>query len=168
MTRPFFTSDFIQDVAARAERAGLPFDAKEYRRATKTLVDQFQRYGQRAARMLGATMASGIPIGALSSGLIANLALAPLDEHILAVPGVRHYARYVDDILVVAETTGKHERTVAGLAKRDPPVLRTDGQGRIVLDAASMRRPGSALTLTTSKLKGYFLRGGEAWIFSER
>ena len=42
----------------------------------------------------------GMPIGNLTSQLFANVYLSPLDRHVKQALGMRHYWRYVDDILV--------------------------------------------------------------------
>ena len=46
----------------------------------------------------------GIPIGNLTSQLFANLYLSPLDHLAKEGLGLRHYVRYVDDIVVVHES----------------------------------------------------------------
>jgi retron-type reverse transcriptase len=44
----------------------------------------------------------GLPIGALTSQLMANVVLDQLDHHITDMCGVRFYARYMDDICIVS------------------------------------------------------------------
>lgn len=52
----------------------------------------------------GGSNGVGIPIGALTSQLLANIALDPLDHYVKDVLGAQRYARYMDDFIVVADT----------------------------------------------------------------
>lgn len=46
----------------------------------------------------------GLPIGNLSSQFFANVYLDPVDQHIKRVCGMKHYVRYVDDMIVIHES----------------------------------------------------------------
>lgn len=50
------------------------------------------------------TAAKGMPIGNLSSQLFANIFLCDFDHWVKGVLGVRRYIRYVDDIVVLADS----------------------------------------------------------------
>lgn len=50
------------------------------------------------------TLYKGMPIGNLSSQLFANLFLCDFDHWVKEVLGVRHYIRYVDDIVIVGRS----------------------------------------------------------------
>ncbi len=73
------------------------------------LVDSFQTDGQYdhlfgADTMYRRTSAKGMPIGNLSSQLFANIFLNDFDRWVKQGLGVKMYIRYVDDIVVLAET----------------------------------------------------------------
>jgi hypothetical protein len=104
----------------------------------------------------------GIPIGCLTSKVIANVALAALDEHVRTSPDVTYYARYVDDILLVARAPRRAPSTAQAIARKFLPVApRRKGQspGELDLDASLLGRSGSAFRLQPSKLRGYLLTG---------
>jgi len=46
----------------------------------------------------------GIPVGALTSQLLANIYLDQLDHRIKDNMGIRHYVRYMDDFIIVGQT----------------------------------------------------------------
>lgn len=73
------------------------------------LVDSFQTDGQYdhlfpASGMYRQTQTKGMPIGNLSSQLFANIFLCDFDHWIKQVLGVQAYARYVDDLVIMAGT----------------------------------------------------------------
>lgn len=49
------------------------------------------------------TPAKGMPIGNLSSQLFANIYLSDFDHWIKETLGIRHYVRYVDDMVILAD-----------------------------------------------------------------
>lgn len=57
----------------------------------------------------------GLPIGNLLSQLYALIYLNPLDHYIKRALGVRHYARYVDDMVVVADSKSEAHRLRAAV-----------------------------------------------------
>jgi hypothetical protein len=100
LTRPQFVARL--ETASAAEE--LEFDSAEFLVATKTLLRAFDDFrGLRRTCAADVDTTLGVPIGALTSRLIANLALAGTDAQIASLPGVRLYRRYVDDIIVVTE-----------------------------------------------------------------
>lgn len=54
--------------------------------------------------MYRTTAAKGMPIGNLSSQLFANIFLCDFDHWVKCVLGVRRYIRYVDDIVILADS----------------------------------------------------------------
>jgi hypothetical protein len=54
--------------------------------------------------MYRTTRAKGMPIGNLSSQLFANIFLCDFDHWVKQTLGVRRYIRYVDDIVVLADS----------------------------------------------------------------
>lgn len=59
---------------------------------------------------------AGIPIGALTSQLFANVYLDPLDHYVKDDLGIKHYVRYMDDFVIIGK--GKHElrETLCGIS----------------------------------------------------
>lgn len=155
------TTSFIEAVSRSASDTGITFDQTEYLTATRSLLAAFRRYRDRRTYLLSARTPRGIPIGALTSRVIANLALSHLDQHVLDKPAVRYYARYVDDILIVAapgETSGT-VWTPRSIAETFLPVVKKGQKLEIVLDSAALKRPRSRFVLQTQKLKVYELSG---------
>lgn len=152
--------DFLSEVEARATQRGIPFDRAEFVRATKSLLKAIALYHRDCRDLTGIAIDRGIPIGCLSSRLIANVALAGLDDHIATQPEVRYYARYVDDILLVTDPGPPTPRSARRIAERYLPVLGRAPKSRdMFLDTARLRRRGSTFRLQEAKLKGYLLRG---------
>lgn len=153
-------TSFINEVVSDAAAHGVAFDADEYRRATSSLLAAFRRYREQRTKLLGVRAGRGIPIGALTARVIANVALSKLDTHVLSRPGVRYYARYVDDILIVASNTTSdgRKRTPRAIASDFLPVA-SEKKDDIVLDSIRLDRVGSKFVLQTGKLKVYELAG---------
>lgn len=161
---PHFLLDtaFIARVAEQSIRKGLEFDAREYGTATGTLLDAFGRYRTSCAALTGIQTSKGVPIGCLSSKVIANVALATLDENVRARSDVVYYARYVDDILLVARAPRRASSSAQAIAKAFLPLAaprKRFGRKELSLDAGLLERPGSAFRLQPSKLRGYLLTG---------
>ena len=152
--------DFLAGLAARAAEQNIPFDRADFVRATRSLLAAFGRYHRACRQLTGVEVTRGIPIGCLTSRVIANVALAPLDEHIATQTDVKYYARYVDDILLVTTPASPAPRTARKIAERYLPV-RGDARrsGDILLDPERLRRRGSTFRLQETKLKGYLLNG---------
>lgn len=102
---PSFLVDdaFIATLGAAARRLGRRFSKNDYRSATNSLLKKYSEFRAVQRAMLGTDVRpeAGVPIGALTSRVVANAALASLDQHILGLNGLVHYRRYVDDIVVV-------------------------------------------------------------------
>ncbi len=86
------------------------FEISQYRSAAASLLRLYHKFQQRAARRTGLSWATGIPIGALTSRLVANLALSKLDQSIEARPNTRCYKRYVDDFAILARVDQDESR----------------------------------------------------------
>jgi hypothetical protein len=152
--------EFVAEVVTEATKSGTPFDPGEYVAATSGLLEAFARFWSSVRTAIGGTRKIGLPIGALTSRLIANLALRELDRLVASQPAVKYYARYVDDLIVVeqpdlSETFSARE-TVRRLMPLDP--IRTTNS-RYVLDSARLRRPGSSFIVQPSKLRVFDLNG---------
>ena len=133
------------------------FHAAAYRAATASLLDAFARFRSIASQRTGAAVPIGVPIGALTSRLVANLALAPLDERIATKRGVLCYRRYVDDIVIVARDSEKSRGVEDTLATYFPMQGRVEGVMR--LDCAALNRQGSDFQLQTRKVRVHRLEG---------
>ncbi len=180
----FLVNDqFVDSVSERSARLGIAFDTAEYRVATTTLLAAFGRYRAACMRLTGVRAPRGIPVGCLSSKVIANVALSSLDEYAQTRPDVAYYARYVDDILLVARAPRRASATALSMAKAFLPLAaRPKGgrRGEIVLDETLLGRPGCQFRLQRNKLRGYLLVGERGrdflatverdvkWIASER
>lgn len=120
---------FMADLEHAAEAAGHPISRRRYIRATRSLLDRFSDF--RALRSSFADnidTACGVPIGALTSRPIANVALASIDRHFERLPSIISYRRYVDDIVIVAhqrKPLSRSATTASTVARFLPP--RADG-----------------------------------------
>lgn len=92
------------------------------------LVDSF-RTGEQydelfpATGMYRRTVRKGMPIGNLSSQLFANIFLCEFDHWVKQTLGVRHYIRYVDDMVFLASTQQELRDISAAIVER----LASDG-----------------------------------------
>lgn len=132
-------------------------DLKEYQHATASLLRAYERYRREASRLGGIPISMGIPIGALTSRVIANLTLAPLDAHISALPGVNCYRRYVDDLVVVAKGADSNE-SLLDTIKRFLP-LADSQDGILRLNVSALERDGSDFQLQLTKVRVHHLAG---------
>lgn len=103
--RFLLTSAFLGRMIAAAAEADREFSAKRFRVATESLLRAFARFRAQRARfgLEGAELQVGVPIGALTSRVIANVALERVDAYVASRASVRLYRRYVDDIVAVSE-----------------------------------------------------------------
>lgn len=154
---------FVADVAARSAGSSIQFAVDDYLVATRTLVAAFSRYRTACRRLTGVPPDRGIPIGCLTSKLIANLALSQLDDYVLRQRNVRYYARYVDDILLVADAPKGPRLTPRSIVRTFLPMAprrtRPKGGADLLLDSVVLERPGSRFRVQPAKLRGYVLRG---------
>jgi Reverse transcriptase (RNA-dependent DNA polymerase) len=153
-------SEFVNEVQVTASIQNIEFNRNEYLAATEGLLDAFRRFRSAVEAAIGVAPRLGIPIGALTSRLIANLALVELDRYVPSRPGVCHYARYVDDILVVRESEAGPEGSPNDLVAELLPLNETRRSRRaFVLDEVRLRRSGSNFTIQPAKLRVFALEG---------
>lgn len=131
------------------------FDVDGYKRATSSLLGAYDRFRDEGARRAGTGIDTGVPIGALTSRLVANLALAPLDRHIGTIRNVLCYRRYVDDIVVVAQAGGTRQGTSEILREFLP--LRDSADNVLRIDVEALGRKGSDFQLQKKKIKVHHL-----------
>lgn len=161
---PSFLLDekFIETVVEAAANVDVPFDTAAYHAATEGLLQGFAAFRAKIRRVVGVKRDCGIPIGSLTARLIANLALAVFDHHVERIPGVRYYARYVDDILIVHEPEddlpASASTEVGRFVNLDALKTRAD---RLVIDENAVERPGSSFVIQAKKLRVFDLRGDQ-------
>lgn len=155
-------ADFIADIEDAAKRHGQSYSSNEYVSATTGLLEAFSRFRREVRRVVGIESKIGIPIGCLTSRLIANLALAKLDRRTAMDPSVSFYGRYVDDIILVMDP-GRTDITAAlAVIERSLPVDRNRSTDKkIVLDESLLQRPGSSFAVQHRKLRIFDLKGEE-------
>lgn len=151
----FMLSDAL--LAELREHGASQDDIVEYKRATASLLKAYARFQKAAASRAGLPIKVGVPIGALTSRVVANLSLAPLDRHIVAQPGILCYRRYVDDLVIVAHAPQVDEGLVATM-RRFLPVLRGDDTV-LRLDVDALGRTGSEFQLQKAKVRIHHLAG---------
>jgi hypothetical protein len=95
---------FVRNVAESSRLLGRSFSEHAYVSATKSLLEKFASFRLLRRKVGGETIDihTGVPIGALTSRVFANVALASVDAHVARQPDVILYRRYVDDIVVVS------------------------------------------------------------------
>ncbi len=132
-------------------------DVAEYKQATASLLKAYARFHEVASSRAALPIKVGVPIGALTSRVVANLSLAPLDRHIAAQPGILCYRRYVDDLVIVAHAPEGDEGVVATI-RRFLPVLPGD-DAVLRLDVNALDRAGSEFQLQKAKVRVHHLAG---------
>ncbi|MBX3611297.1 MAG: hypothetical protein KF871_15500 [Hydrogenophaga sp.] len=150
--------DFMMSDAIIAELEAVSaeqFDVDGYKQATSSLLRAYGRFRAEGARRAGTAIDTGVPIGALTSRLVANLALAPLDRHVEAIPGVLCYRRYVDDVVIVAQARGPLQGTSEVLKEFLPLRDSTDNVLRVDVDL--LGRAGSDFQLQQKKIRVHHL-----------
>jgi hypothetical protein len=129
----------------------------EYKRATLSLLRAYERFRNESSRRAATPIKLGVPIGALTSRVVANLSLAPLDHHVSSQPGVFCYRRYVDDLVIVAKAEDT-ERGLVETLRLFLPLL--DGDDDILrLNVDALGRTGSEFQLQKAKVRVHYLAG---------
>ena len=149
-------SFLLSDSFVAALAAASPVDVGAYTQATTSLLAALARFRDRASKRLGLPVTTGIPIGSLTSRVVANVALATLDAHVEAVQSVLCYRRYVDDLVIVAKVEGTV--TVGGVLAELLPVVDPD-EDVVLLDSEGLDRAGSELQLQQRKVRVHHLQG---------
>lgn len=132
-------------------------DIEEYKRATKSLLKAYARFRGAASKRSALTISVGVPIGALTSRVVANLSLAPLDRYISERPGILCYRRYVDDLVIVAHAPEGDLGRVETMRRFLP--LMPDDNALLRLDVEKLGRAGSEFQLQISKVRVHHLAG---------
>ena len=104
-----------------------------------------------------------MPIGGISSRLVANASLATLDRRISSDPDVLCYRRYVDDIVIVSRASGAPPAPQQVVERFFPTAPARDGVLR--LDVHQLQRAGCEFELQKSKIRVHHLSGVEGLDF---
>lgn len=139
------------------ERGASKEDITEYKRATRSLLNAYARFQKVASSRTALSIKVGVPIGALTSRLVANLSLATLDSHIAAQPGILCYRRYVDDLVIVTHSQEGDEGLESAM-RRFLPML-PEGDTVLRLDVKALNREGSEFQLQKAKVRVHRLAG---------
>ena len=155
----FLLNDSFVDELTSSNRSRRAVDVLDYRTAVASLVRFYTSYQDLAARRTGLEWRTGIPIGSVSSRLVANVSLATLDREIENRERTLCYRRYVDDIVIVArvERGSVYENIDSIISERIPHVDRISDSYRLNVD--SLGRVGSEFSIQKSKCKAYHLAG---------
>lgn len=133
----------------------------DFQRATQSLIVIHRKFHRKVRYFTGLPWQIGVPIGSLTSRLIANVALATLDESILRHPDILSYKRYVDDIVIVGRSGGKFDLNKIDSVMRHYVPLSTVSNEKFELDVTALDRPGSTFMLQREKCRAYRLEGHE-------
>src|SRR5579884_27475 len=129
-----------------------------YLTATRSLLSAYESFRRIATRLTGVTWRTGVPIGPITSRVVANVSLEPLDRAISARANLLCYRRYVDDLVVVAKASRDDSATFEQMLSRFIPYAQeTDGTFR--LDVEALDRPGSEFELQRAKIRIHHLSG---------
>jgi hypothetical protein len=140
-------------------------DLAEYERATGSLLKAYARFHREASERVALPIALGVPIGALTSRVVANLSLATLDRHVVAQRDVLCYRRYVDDLVIVARAMPS-DKDVAATIRRFLPLVAGDADV-LRLDVDALDRQRSEFQLQKKKVRVHRLHGIQGSDFVE-
>jgi hypothetical protein len=152
-------------IAALRRRGASKDDLADYEQATGSLLNAYARFHREASKRVALPIALGVPIGALTSRVVANLSLATLDRYIVAQPDVLCYRRYVDDLVIVARAMPS-DRDVAGTIRQFLPLVAGDADV-LQLDVDALDRQGSEFQLQKKKVRVHRLHGVQGSDFVE-
>ena len=161
----FLLSDtFIADLAALHHQSPSPMDISDYRSAVASLLRFFTSYRDLVTRRTGLDCQIGVPIGSITSRVVANLSLATLDRSIESQNGTLCYRRYVDDFVIVSTAGDSGYDTIDDIInERIPHVTRSGNNYR--LDVESLQRIGCQFSIRNKKCRAYHLVGPDGHRF---
>ena len=133
-------------------------DISEYRSAAASLLRFYREFQQRAARRTGLPWSIGIPIGALTSRLVANLALSTFDYSIESRPSTLCYKRYVDDFVIVTRVDHTENQDLDQDILANIPHVKIE-ECKFRIDEMALERKGSEFRIQKAKCKAYRIRG---------
>ena len=142
------------------ESANYPINITTYRKATASLLRLYSDYRSLAHRRTGLDWSTGIPIGSLTSRLVANLVLATFDHAVESQQTTVCYRRYVDDFVIVAKADTSDPGDLADVVETYVPHVDVDrNTGDFQLNANLLLRSGSEFKIQRTKCRAYHLIG---------
>lgn len=159
------SESFIQSLKeSRYNRKHKSFNASNYCVAVRSLLVFYSRFRRMASRYTGRRWETGIPIGALTSRLVGNLALATLDREVESRKKTLCYRRYVDDMIIVANAPAKQAGSLKDVLLDCIPHLESRDDA-LRLSDASLDRIGSRFEIKLAKCKVHHLAGRRGVVF---
>lgn len=135
-----------------------------YRRATASLLNAQARFRADAGALTGEPWNAGIPIGPLTSRLVANLALSSFDQALSANQNLLCYRRYVDDMVVVARADKDAPVEFGEAVTSLIPRAQADGD-TFTIEAAQLGRARCEFALQKKKMRVHHLSGIQGQTF---
>lgn len=139
-------------------------DTVAFLTATQSLLESHRQYRIQAERRTGLEWSIGIPIGALTSRVVANLALASLDRVVENLKGTICYRRYVDDIVVVYFPAVDASDALTDSITAVLPVVDSTNEP-IALDVRALRRPRCQFKIQSEKVQVHRVTGVQGTSF---
>jgi len=149
---------FIAQLVEQRKSDEPSFSIDDYRAATGSLLSSYDSFRQIAARRTGLPWQTGVPIGPLTSRLVANVSLEPLDRAISAQTNVLCYRRYVDDLVIVLKASPDDSASYEQMLSRCLPYA-SETDGTFKFDVEALERPGSEFELQRRKIRIHHLTG---------
>jgi hypothetical protein len=158
-------TSFVQQLVELPRADAAELDIDEYLTATRSLLSSYHAFRRTAALRTGLDWPTGVPIGALTSRIVANVSLITLDSTITARPDVVCYRRYVDDIVIVGRTSANDTASFDDTLLHFIPNASREGE-TFKLDVDALGRPKSDFRLRSRKIRIHHLTGikGEDFI----
>ena len=146
------------EFVSNCHEASGDLDTDAFLTATQSLLESHHQYRINAARRTGLEWSIGIPIGALTSRVVANLALASLDHFVENLKYTICYRRYVDDIVVVYFPAVDASDALTDSITAVFPVVDSTSES-IALDVCALKRPKCQLKIQKEKTRAHRLSG---------
>ena len=147
-----------RDFVGELQSSHHEIDLTEYHRAASSLLRLYTHFRRLAVHRTGLQWETGIPIGCLTSRLVANLALATLDRSIEDREQTRCYRRYVDDFVIVASTDDSDPGDLDHVISTYIPHIEVT-TGVFQFKSNELLRHGSKLTIQKAKCRAHHLIG---------
>ena len=133
-------------------------DIHRYLGAVESLIRSYIDFQKRATRITGQKWSTGVPIGALTSRVIANVALCTLDKAIESRRTTRCYRRYVDDFALVALADQIDATDIGAIVQQFIPHVDRIGN-KFHLNSLVLGRGKSEFQIQEKKCKAYHVSG---------
>ena len=159
-----------EEFVAELNSSNQEIDFSEYERATNSLLGYYSNFQHLAKRRTGLEWSVGIPIGSLTSRVVANLALATLDRDVEKREETLCYRRYVDDFVIVSRADQSNPERLDDVVRKYVPHICGDDDGVFRLAGDSLLRKGSEFAIRREKCNAYHLAGtpGRAFLSAIR